>query len=50
MTRREQMICGLLEGDTVMREILWEVVSDKKTKQTIGNIYDNPELLEGDNQ
>ena len=22
----------------------------KKTKQTIGNIYDNPELLEGDNQ
>lgn len=31
MTRREQMICGLLEGGTVMREILWEVVSDERT-------------------
>ncbi len=31
MTRREQMICGLLEGGRVMREILWEVVSDERT-------------------
>ena len=31
MTRREQMIYGLLEGGRVMREILWEVVSDERT-------------------
>ena len=26
MTRREQMICGLLEGGRVMREILWKKI------------------------
>lgn len=81
MTRRQQMICGLLEGDikdfTSIKEAVKETGLNqsgitsccrgiykqtggyvfrykdshyKKTKQTIGNIYDNPELLEGDNQ
>ena len=26
MTRREQMICGLMEGGRVMREILWKKI------------------------
>ena len=26
MTRHEQMICGLLEGGRVMREILWKKI------------------------
>ena len=36
MTRREQMICGLLEGGTVMREILYH-----------GKRIDNGEWVEG---
>ena len=48
MTRREQMICGLLEGGRVMREILWKKIdgydyavstSGEVKAQKVGNTW-----------